>query len=166
MRRGIRHTLNWSEVTPKAAFLNRRQLIAGAGALAIAGPAAAKIATTPSAYSTTETPNSLEDITSYNNFYEFGLGKTDPARHAPGLTVDPWAVRIAGLVDRPGSYDLGDILAGMTLEERIYRFRCVEAWSMVIPWVGFELGKLLDKVGVQPSAKYVYFETLMRPEEM
>ncbi|MEH6774251.1 MAG: protein-methionine-sulfoxide reductase catalytic subunit MsrP [Cereibacter changlensis] len=166
MRKGYPNDLSWADVTPKPLWLNRRQLIAGAGALAIASPAVAKIATVPSAFSTDETPNSIEEISGYNNFYEFGLDKGDPAANAGALTVDPWAVQIDGLVDKPGNYDLGDILSGVTLEERIYRLRCVEAWSMVIPWVGFELATLLDRVGVQPSAKFVAFETLVRPEEM
>ncbi|MDZ4095267.1 MAG: protein-methionine-sulfoxide reductase catalytic subunit MsrP [Paracoccaceae bacterium] len=166
MRKGFANQLNWSSVTPKADWLNRRQLIAGAGALAFAGPAAAKLVTVPSSYSVADEPTSFEHITTHNNYYEFGLDKAEPAKTAGALTVDPWAVQIDGLVDRPGSYDLGDILAGVTLEERIYRFRCVEAWAMVVPWVGFELATLLNRVGVQPGAKYVAFETLVRPEEM
>ena len=82
------------------------------------------------------------------------------------LTTDPWSIEVGGLVERPGNYDLGDILKGKTIEERIYRLRCVEAWSMVVPWQGFELNQLLDQVGVLPGAKYVAFETLVRPEEM
>ncbi|WP_126979053.1 protein-methionine-sulfoxide reductase catalytic subunit MsrP [Frigidibacter oleivorans] len=161
--------LGWSDVTPKSAWLNRRMLMAGAAATAAAaaaGPALAKLDYRPSPLSTDETPNSFEEITNYNNYYEFGTGKTDPAENAGQLTTDPWAVEIGGLVERPGSYDLGDILSGVTLEERIYRLRCVEAWSMVIPWIGFPLASLLDRVGVQPGAKYVSFETLTRPEEM
>jgi sulfoxide reductase catalytic subunit YedY len=158
--------LNWSDVTPRQVWLNRRQLIAGAGAMALATPAAARITATPSQYSTDAEPNSFEDITSYNNFYEFGFDKEDPARLAQGLTIDPWSVEIAGLVDKPGTYSLDDLVRGMPLEERIYRFRCVEAWSMVIPWIGFELSALLNRVGVQPGARYVAFETLLRPEEM
>lgn len=163
--------LGWSDVTPKAQFLNRRAVIAGAGAAALAGasglrPAFAKIDATPSAFSTDATPNTLEEITTYNNFYEFGTGKEDPARNAAALTTDPWSIVIDGLVDRPGTYDLADVMKDQPLEERIYRFRCVEAWSMVIPWIGFELAGLLNRVGVQPSAKYVAFETLVRPEEM
>ncbi|MBL9048230.1 MAG: protein-methionine-sulfoxide reductase catalytic subunit MsrP [Tabrizicola sp.] len=157
--------LTWSDVTPKPLWLNRRQLIAGAAALA-AAPAFARIEAAPSKFSTTEEPNSLEDITSYNNFYEFGTGKEDPATYAGALTVDPWSIVIDGLVDRPGTYDLADVLKGQPLEERIYRFRCVEAWSMVVPWIGFQLSGLLDRVGVQPGAKFVAFETLVRPEEM
>ncbi len=168
-RRGGR--LGWSDVTPRADWLNRRQIL-GAGALALAAPGLilpgrAFAATYPkSTYSTEAEPTSLEDITHYNNFYEFGLGKEDPAEYAGALTVDPWSVKIDGLVDRPGTWDLAEVLNGAPLEERIYRFRCVEAWSMVIPWVGFELSWLLNRVGVQPGAKYVAFETLLRPDEM
>ncbi len=155
--------LRWSDVTPKADFLNRRQLMAGAGALAFAAPASAQV---KSPFSTDAPPNSIEDITTYNNYYEFGYDKGDPARLAGALKVDPWSVVVDGLVDKPGTYDLADLMAGQTIEERIYRFRCVEAWSMVVPWNGFQLSGLLGKLGVQPGAKYVAFETLVRPEEM
>jgi sulfoxide reductase catalytic subunit YedY len=165
MRR-IASRLTWADVTPKATFLNRRSLMAGAAGLALAGPAAAKLSYARSKYSTDAEPNSLEDITNYNNFYEFGLGKDDPASYAGALTVDPWSVRIDGLVGKPGNYDLADLLKGVALEERVYRFRCVEAWSMVVPWIGFPLAQLLDRVGVKPGAKYVAMETLVRPEEM
>ena len=111
-------------------------------------------------------PSDFDDVTSYNNFYEFGTGKKDPARNAHMLTIEPWTVQIDGLVDRPGAYGLDDILSQMTIEERIYRFRCVERWAMVVPWNGFELKDLLDLAGVQSSAKYVAFETVLRPEEM
>ena len=151
--------LKWSDVTPRADFLNRRQLLAGAGAAALAFPSAAR------AQARLE-PNSFEDITSYNNFYAFGTGKSDPARYAGALKTDPWSIVVDGLVERPGTYDLADILAGKRIEERIYRFRCVEAWSMVVPWNGFQLSALLDQLGVRPGAKYVAFETLVRPEEM
>ncbi len=168
MRSHYKSDLKYSQVTPKADFLNRRQIMAGlasfGGAAAlgsIAGPGFAA-----SRFSTDATPNSLAEITSYNNFYEFGTGKEDPAKHAHMLTTDPWSVQVDGLVDKPGTYDLADLLKGMEIEERIYRFRCVEGWSMVIPWNGFQLSHLLDKLGVQPAAKYVYFETLVRPEEM
>jgi len=156
--------LNWSDVTPKANWLNRRSFMA-AGAAAALLPVAARSAQ-PSPFSTDETPNSFEEITNYNNFYEFGTGKEDPARYAGALTTDPWAVEIGGLVDRPGSYGVADLAPDNALEERIYRLRCVEAWSMVIPWIGVPLAGVLQKVGVQPSAKYVEFETLLRPEEM
>jgi methionine sulfoxide reductase catalytic subunit len=168
MTQRFKPDLNWSDVTPRADWMNRRQLLAASGAaLAVGLPAGRARANVPaSRYSTDEEPNSFEDITSYNNFYEFGLGKEDPKRNAHMLTTDPWSVVIDGLVDRPGTYDLADVLRGQTLEERIYRLRCVEAWMMVVPWVGFELAGLLNRVGVQPSAKFVAFETLVRPEEM
>lgn len=151
--------LRWSDVTPERLFLNRRQVMAGAGAL-ISSPALA------AGWSVDEAPTAYEDITAYNNFYEFGWGKGDPAENADSLTTDPWSITIGGLVDRPGQYDLADVLKGQAIEERIYRFRCVEAWSMVVPWQGFELGALLARVGVQPAARFVAFETLLRPEEM
>jgi len=164
MRNRFKSSLKHSDITPRADYMNRRQLMAAAGAAALGAIAHPGLAA--NAYSVDETPNTLREITAYNNFYEFGTGKDDPAKYASALTTDPWAVEIDGLVDRPGSYDLGDILARMTIEERIYRFRCVEAWSMVIPWNGFQLSDLLNLAGVQPGAKYVGFETLVRPEEM
>ncbi|OOY23264.1 mononuclear molybdenum enzyme YedY [Thioclava sediminum] len=160
---------SWADVTPKADFLNRRQIMAGAGAMAlgsIAGPSFASIDAKPSKFSTDAKPNTLKEITSYNNFYEFGWDKSDPAQYAGQLVTDPWSIEIDGMVDKPGSYPLDDILKPVTLEQRIYRFRCVEAWSMVVPWIGFELSSLLNRVGVQPSAKYVAFQTLYRPEQM
>ncbi len=157
--------LNWSDVTPKRDFLNRRAFIALGAAATIASPAVA-LTGRASAYSTDEKPNSFEEITNYNNFYEFGMEKTDPAAYASKLTTDPWSIEIGGMVDRPGNYDVADIAPDNALEERIYRLRCVEAWSMVIPWLGVPLSGVLKKVGVQPSAKYVAFETLTRPAEM
>jgi sulfoxide reductase catalytic subunit YedY len=162
----FQNDLSRSDVTPKAVWLNRRQLLAGAATLSLAAPARAEMTYATSPYSTDAAPNSLEDITSYNNFYEFGWDKGDPARLAGALTTDPWPVEIGGLVDRPGIYALAELLEGVALEERIYRFRCVEAWSMVIPWIGFELSTLLNRVGVRPEAKFAAFRTLLRPEEM
>ena len=156
--------LKWSDVTPQADWLNRRNFIAAGAALA-ASPAVA-LTGKASPFSTDETPNKLEEITNYNNFYEFGTGKEDPARYAGALTTDPWTVEIGGMVDRPGNYGVDDLAPENALEERIYRLRCVEAWSMVIPWIGIPLASVLNSVGVQPSAKYVAFETLVRPEEM
>ena len=154
------NSLKWSDVTPKADFVNRRALIAGGAALAGAGLLPAGAAEDDLV------PNTFEEITSYNNFYEFGWDKSDPKKYAGALTTDPWAITVDGLVDRPGTYDIADILRDKAIEERIYRFRCVEAWSMVIPWNGFELKDFLEQVGVQPSARYVAFETLVRPAEM
>ena len=166
--RGYKTSLGWSDVTPKPLWLNRRQIIAGGAALlaspALMRPAHAQAA--PSKYSTTDSPNTLEDISSYNNFYEFGTGKEDPAAYAGAMKTDPWSVVIDGLVDKPGTYDLADLVKDQPMEERIYRFRCVEAWAMIVPWIGFELAGLLNRVGVQPGAKFVAFETLVRPEEM
>lgn len=156
-----KNTLTHRDVTPEAAFMNRRQVMAGlAAGVGLAGVGGAAHA------QDVLVPNSYEDITQYNNYYEFGTGKDDPAANAHRLTTAPWTVKIDGLVDAPGDYAFGDIMKAMTIEERIYRFRCVEAWSMVIPWNGFELADLLNMAGVQSSAKYVAFETLLRPEEM
>lgn len=158
-----KNTLKDHHVTDEAAFLNRRQLMGGAAAglgLAAIGARAGFAATDALE------PNSYEDITSYNNYYEFGTGKDDPARYASALTTKPWSVQIDGLVDKPGAYAFEDIMKAMTIEERIYRFRCVEAWSMVVPWNGFELADLLAMAGVQSGAKYVAFETALRPDEM
>lgn len=156
--------LSREDATPERAFLNRRQIMAAAAAAAglgaIGGPRGARAATGEL------DPNEWDEITTYNNYYEFGTGKSDPAQYADALTTSPWSVTIDGLVDRPGEYSFDDIMSKMTTEERIYRFRCVEAWSMVIPWNGFELADLLDMVGVKSSAKYVAFETALRPDEM
>lgn len=149
------------DVTPEKIYMNRRQVMAG-----LAGAGLAGVALPKTAHAEALSPNSWEDITSYNNYYEFGTGKDDPKQNSKRLTTAPWSVTIDGLVDRPGAYALEDILSKMTIEERIYRFRCVEAWSMVVPWNGFELADLLSLAGVQSGAKYVAFETLYRPEEM
>ena len=153
--------LKWSDVTPATAFFNRRQIIATAGAALFAAPALAK-----SQYSTDDAPNTFEEITNYNNYYEFGTDKADPAANAGGFKVTPWSVVVDGMVDKPGTYDLGELLTGLSAEERIYRFRCVEAWSMIIPWQGVQLSSLIDKLGPQPGAKYIAFESVVRPEEM
>lgn len=161
--------IKYSEVTPKSVYLNRRQLMAGGAALASVGfgsTAQAAFETVPSAFSTDDAPTAIEHVTSYNNFYEFGVNKEDPKENAGGLTTAPWSVAIDGLVGRPGNYALEDIVAPARLEERIYRLRCVEGWSMVIPWVGFPLADLLGRAEPGPGAKYVAFETLVRPEEM
>ena len=159
-----RSELKQSEVTDEQVFVNRRHLLAGLAGIGLAGGLPSAL----SAARRTEelVPNEWEDITSYNNYYEFGTGKSDPAKYAGALTTAPWSVEINGLVDRPAVYHLEDILQKMAIEERIYRFRCVEAWSMVVPWNGFELADLLNMAGVQSQAKYVAFQTLYRPEEM
>lgn len=170
-----------SEITPKEFWLRRRELMAGAVAgLGLAafgglGPALAagkaqageKIpGLVPSPFSTGEKPTSREDVTSYNNFYELGTGKDDPARHANLLQTRPWTVRVDGACAAPGEIGIEDILTGFPQEERIYRLRCVEAWAMVIPWVGFPLGDLLKRFQPTAKAKYVAFETLMDPKQL
>jgi sulfoxide reductase catalytic subunit YedY len=153
--------LTTKDITPEHLYLNRRQIMTGLAAGAVAGGLAS-----PAIAQDELTPNDYDDITNYCNFYEFGTGKGDPAKYAHQLTTSPWSIEIDGLVDRPGTYSLEKILSEMTIEKRIYRFRCVEAWSMVVPWNGFELADLLDMVGVQIGAKYVGFETALRPDEM
>ena len=155
-----KNDLTQADVTPRDVFMNRRQVLAGTvglGAIAAAGLVEAQEALEP---------NSLEDITTYNNYYEFGTGKGDPAENAHKLEIEPWSIKVDGMVDNPGDYSLDDLLAGLTTEERIYRFRCVEAWSMVVPWNGIELADILNKVGVQSGAKYVAFETVVQPDNM
>jgi sulfoxide reductase catalytic subunit YedY len=157
--------LNDAHITPEADFLNRRQIMKGLAGLGLSGIGLA-LGATPSIAKTNDKPNDWDEITGYNNYYEFGTGKDDPAEHAHRLTTAPWSVAIDGLVDRPASYNLEDIMRKMTVEERIYRLRCVEAWSMVVPWNGFELADMLNMAGVQSAAKYVAFETVLRPDEM
>lgn len=156
-----KNDLTRADITPKATYLNRRQIMAGAMGLGLAsatgGAARAQDALEP---------NTLEEITTYNNFYEFGTGKEDPAKNAGAMVTAPWSIKVDGMVDNPGDYALADLMDGLTMEERIYRFRCVEAWSMVVPWNGVELADVLAKVGVQSQAKYVAFETTVQPDVM
>jgi len=164
-----------SEITPPGVYLDRRRWIAAATAsLAFAGagdaaeaPPLAKLAAKRNArYSVAETTTAYEDITSYNNFYEFGSGKGDPQRNAATLRTRPWSVTIAGEAETRGSFTLEDILKPHALEERVYRLRCVERWSMVIPWVGFPLGDLLRRFKPTADAKFVAFRTLHDPRQM
>ena len=160
-----------SEITPRDVYLRRREFLAGAAALGLAGSLpfralAEKLTVVKSKFSTVDTPTSLKDVTHYNNFYEFGTGKEDPAANAHTLTTSPWTVKIDGLVSKPMELSLEDLVKPVTLEERIYRMRCVEGWSMVIPWDGFPLSTLLKRVEPLGSAKYVAFQTLVRPKEM
>jgi sulfoxide reductase catalytic subunit YedY len=149
--------LTAADVTSEALFWNRRKVLAGVGLGSVAGGGLAEGGLVT---------NTWQEVTTYCNFYEFGTGKDDPAKYAGALTTSPWSIEIGGMVDSPGEYGIDQILEAMTLEERIYRFRCVEAWSMVIPWQGFELADLLNLAGVQEGAKYVAFETALRPDEM
>ncbi len=166
----LRVNLPESEVTPKSLYLRRREFIAaGAGAAMIAAAPEARAAPLQAAvspYSTSEPRTSFEAITTYNNFYEFGLDKADPARRAGRMTTRPWTVRVEGLCAKPTTFGIEDILRQNPLEERIYRLRCVEGWSMVIPWIGFPLANLLARVEPSADARFVAFETLERPSEM
>ena len=170
MRQSFKTRLRYSDVTPQSVWIGRRALIAGAGSIgavaAFGGAVGASTEYPKSRYSVSGKANSLEDITSYNNFYEFGTKKDDPAKHAHQMTTDPWSIKVDGLVEKPGQYDLADLLAGAPIEERIYRLRCVEGWSMIIPWIGFELSHILNRIEPSAGAKYVSFETLVRPSEM
>ena len=119
-----------------------------------------------SIYSTSEPKNSFEDITTYNNFYEFGMGKSDPYQNSGNFEPAPWNVKISGEANKTGVYNIDDLIDSNALEERIYRLRCVEAWSMVIPWIGIPLANIIEKLEPNSKAKYVAFETVYRPSEM
>lgn len=166
-----------SEITPKSRYVTRRELLAtgAAGALAPLASSAAVIPPEPgtrlpgivkSPYSTDERPNTYEEVTTYNNFYEFGTGKGDPVRYAQDFKPRPWTLTVAGEAERTGEFQLEDFVKPYTLEERIYRFRCVEAWSMVVPWVGIPLADILKTFEPTSRAKYVKFETLYDPKQM
>ena len=169
-----------SDITPESVFLNRRSLIKSATVAAVAGSTAIPSTSTSAGQAAEQSLNyapqeehpltseqtPIEAVTSYNNFYEFGTDKSDPARHAHTMTTDPWSVKVGGLVANPGELHLEDLLSGFDLEERIYRFRCVEAWSMVVPWVGFPLADLLTRFEPLSEGRFVEFKTLHRPREM
>ncbi|QQA42588.1 protein-methionine-sulfoxide reductase catalytic subunit MsrP [Pelagovum pacificum] len=166
-----KNKLGPADVTPKSAWLSRRSLIAGAGltgaGLAGAGVLGMGMPGRAEAQDNEElVPNSFEDLTSYNNYYEFGTGKRDPADNAAALDTSDWTITVDGLVDNPGQYTVSELLDGLTPEERIYRFRCVEAWSAVVPWNGVELADVLAPLGIQDGARYVAFETVVQPENM
>ena len=168
-----------SEITSKDNYLNRRAFIrAGsiAGASVVVGPALGALVpdeprarlpdVSPSEFSTDERPNSYEDISTYNNFYEFGTGKDDPYRNAQDFDPRPWSVTVDGHAEKTGTFDFEDFIKPFELEERIYRMRCVEAWSMVIPWVGISLAEVVKHFRPLSKARYVAFETLHNPVQM
>jgi sulfoxide reductase catalytic subunit YedY len=181
-----------SEITSETAYLNRRQLMTFAAAGSVAslypfGTAHAvgtyqpvkersdaplylrKKITTRKVAVTNPTQNIItpyDAVTTYNNFYEFGTGKSDPSDNAGTIKVDPWRIQVDGLCNKPGSFNLEDILAPYTLEDRIYRFRCVEAWSMVVPWLGFPLAQLIKRSEPKNSARFVQFTTLLDPKQL
>jgi len=172
MRKRLDTGIKPSEITPEDTFLNRRALLTAAVAAGLLPSIMSRgeAATIPAdgAFpnvkkwpdSTTEKANTLQEITTYNNYYEFGTGKSDPGENAHTLKTSPWSVQVTGEAAKTGTYTLEDILQPHALEERIYRLRCVEAWSMVIPWVGFPLADLLKRFEPTSQAKYVQFFTL------
>ncbi|MBM5575744.1 protein-methionine-sulfoxide reductase catalytic subunit MsrP [Deefgea sp. CFH1-16] len=156
-----------SEITPQSVFLNRRQfMLAGASSLFLTAEAVAGLNAKPSALSIKESPNSLKQITTYNNYYEFGTDKADPALYAGQLKTKPWQIVVSGELGQSRTYSIDDLLKVAALEERIYRLRCVEGWSMVIPWVGIPLASVLKQVSPTSKAKFVAFETLNDPKQM
>ena len=173
----IQNRIRSWEITGESVYLERRRFLREAGLATAAGVAAMALPgqllagardleTVAGQFSTDETPNSWEDITTYNNFYEFGTGKDDPYHNAQEFRTQPWSVEISGECDKPGKYQLEDIIDPHTLEDRVYRHRCVEAWSMVVPWVGFPLGDLLKRFNPNSDAKFVRFKTLNDPQQM
>jgi sulfoxide reductase catalytic subunit YedY len=170
-----------SEITPEPVWRDRRRFLAGLAALPALSACAGESEPAPalpadleptlkvvsrSDHAEGETPTSWRDVTGYNNFYEFGLGKDDPAKYAHTLRTTPWTVEIAGVAGRTGTFDLADLVPPQALEERIYRLRCVEGWSMVIPWIGIPLADVLRRFEPTSEAKYVAFTTLLDPEQM
>ena len=176
--------MRYSEVTPKHVYLNRRQFIAGAAAAAGVAAVGAGVARewmrpTPvsgagkplgplakSPFSTTEKETPYKDVTNYNNYYEFSTDKYGPARLATNFHTSPWTVSVEGNVAKPQKFSVDDLMKLAPLEERIYRHRCVEGWSIVVPWIGFSLSALINKVQPTPNAKYVRFLSAVLPAEM
>lgn len=163
-----------SEITPKSLYVNRRAFMGGAAGAALGALFGARQAMAGEALpnyakgvvKTDETLTPLKDATTYNNFYEFGTDKSDPALNAGGLKTRPWTVNISGECAKPGAIDVDDLIRTSQLEERIYRLRCVETWSMVVPWVGVPLASLLKRFEPNSKAKFVAFETLYDPKQM
>ena len=159
-----------SEITPRSVYLNRRRFLAAVPAALIASreaPGAARLSgVIPSAFSTGEKQTPYKDVTHYNNFYEFGTRKDQPAELAKNFQTMPWTVSVEGAVSKPKVYDLDTILKLAPLEERIYRLRCVEGWSMVVPWIGFPLNELIKRVEPASKAKFVAFQSLYDPKQM
>jgi sulfoxide reductase catalytic subunit YedY len=159
-----------SEITPKDVYMSRRRFLATAtligGGLAVSARAATYSGLVKSPLSTNEKITSSRDATTYNNYYEFGTSKEEPAQKANTLKTSPWTVSVEGAVDKPRKFDLDAIMKIAPLEERIYRHRCVEAWSIVVPWIGFPLSALIKQVEPTSKAKFVAFETLYDPKQM
>ncbi|SCD24508.1 protein-methionine-sulfoxide reductase catalytic subunit MsrP [Brucella inopinata] len=162
--------LTGDAVTPKNIYLRRREFMIGLGAIAAAGATSAAFAdplkAKTTAYKVDEKLTPQNAVTTYNNFYEFGTDKSDPSANSGSFKPLPWKLTVDGLVKQPKEFDVEELIAKMPLEERIYRMRCVEAWSMVIPWIGFPLSSLLSQVEPLGSAKYIAFTGVVRPDEM
>jgi len=171
----------YSEITPKRLYLNRRKFLAeaaaagavaaGAGVLDLLSPRVAMATTrlnnlVKSPFSTTEPQTPYKDVTHYNNFYEFGTDKGDPAEYAQNLRTSPWTVEVSGEVEKPHSYSLDELMKLAPLEERIYRHRCVEAWSIVVPWIGYSLAEIIKRAQPTSKAKFVAFQSLYDPKQM
>ena len=165
-----------SEITDPTLYLSRRELMSGAAAALVLSPSLASaaapapvlaplVATRNAAFSVTDTATKVEAATTYNNFYEFGVNKDDPSRLGHTLRPRPWTVRVDGFVNKPKTFDIDELIKLFPLEERVYSLRCVEAWSMVIPWVGFPLASLLKRVEPNGQAKFVEFTTLLDPNQ-
>src|SRR5947209_9651109 len=175
--------LTYADVPPKAVYLDRRKFLramgivgatatVGKGLFDLASPLQDVFASTKfsglarSPFSTSEKQNTFEDVTHYNNFYEFGTDKGDPAKNAKNFKTSPWTVSVEGEVKKPRKFSMEEILKLAPLEERIYRHRCVEAWSIVVPWIGFSFSELAKLVEPKPSAKFVAFQTFYDPAQM
>ena|SRR5579884_1439573 len=154
-----------SEITDEFLYRNRRQFLK-TGVYAMAGAFLQQLPAKRGPYDATETPTPYQAITTYNNYYEFGVDKDQPAKTAGKFKTSPWTVNVEGMVKKPAKYALDDLLKGLTAEDRIYRMRCVEGWSMVIPWQGIPLANLIKKLDPLPSAKFVEFRTIMAPDQM
>ena len=162
------------EITPHSTYLNRRKFIKASSVISIASSFSFPL----QAFHSEDTLqyqknlkdgdelNTFDEITTYNNFYEFGMGKSDPSKNSGIFNPKPWSIKIEGLVEKSFSINLEDLLKNITIEDRVYRLRCVEAWSMVIPWQGFPLSKLIELAQPLDSAKFIQFETIFRPDEM
>ena len=156
-----------SEITKESDYLNRRQFVAAAGIATVGLVATGRLVSAIApAKGQNDKPNTWDEITQYNNYYEFGTDKEDPYQNAQKFRTRPWTVKVDGLVKKPAEYHLEDLLKPYKLEDRVYRFRCVEAWSMVIPWQGIPLAEMIKRFEPQPSAKFVQFTTIYAPNEM
>ncbi len=164
--------LKSSEITPESLYMNRRGWLAAAGALAVSAMGREASAQEPQAIGKPyglqpdDKPTPWQDVTTYNNFYEFGTDKSGPAQNATNFKTSPWTITVDGLAGKPGKYQLEDFIKPSTIEDRIYRHRCVEAWSMVVPWRGIPLADVVKRAEPMATAKYVQFTTLMDPKQM